>query len=316
MLTKSSFPVLNSAYFCSTGAQLAPSHPSPVVIYQAALLFARASAKSIEKAFNGSNSVLMRAIQTLPWLNSTPWINGYMSNISLHPLITHFCNLAYQNSMESKALNLPMSPSNIICMIEQLLFFMQTSSYSDNLEKWMNVFDSSKKTLDITFRAIEKNISGFELQEFNISCDATQNGSLQIEELKTLVSNELKILLNLAELDKCSAIFLKKEPCLNQRMNLRYIVILQKDFIDEPTGFSDFSFFEKLKKTVESNSCYTITYHTGYLNGFLGNNRFSKKSPNYRKRIKCLKTYLIGTDILYRLNELQPSFEVLYSKFE
>lgn len=316
MLTRSNFPVVNTAYFCSTGAQLAPFHPSPIVIYQVASLLANASAKSIEKAFNGSNARIMQAIQTLPWLNNAPWINGCMSNLSLHPLITQFCNLAYQHGFGCKAINPPINPSNVICMIEQLRFFIQTSFYDDSLEKWMAAFDLSKQTLNTTFRAIEKNVSGFELQEFSINCDATQNGSLQIEELKTLVSNEMKMLLNLAEPDKCSAIFLKKEPCLNQRMNLHYIVLLQKDFIDELTGFADFSFFEKLKKTVESNSCYTITYDTRYLNGFLENNRFSKKSPNYRERIKCLKTYLIGTDTLYRLDESQPSFEVVYSKFD
>ncbi len=316
MLTRSNFPVLNSAYFCSTGAQLAPPHPSPVYIYQAASLLAKASAKSIEKAFNGSNALIMHAIQTLPWLNNAPWINSCMSNMSLHPLIKEFCNLAYQNGIECKALNLPINPSNVIYMIEQLRFFMQTSYYGDSLEKWMEAFDLSKQTLNTTLRAIEKNVSGFELQEFSINCDATQNGSLQIEELKTLVSNEMKKLLNLAEPDKCSAIFLKKEPCLNQRMNLRYIVILQKDFIDEPAGFAVLSFFENLKKTVESNSCYTITYDARHLNGFFVNNRFSKKSPNYRERIKCLKTYLIGTDTLYRLDKLQPTFEVVYSKFD
>ena len=312
MLTKKDLPVINTAYYCSTGARLAPPHPSPVNIYQVASLLARASAKNIENAFNGSNALIMQAIQTLPGLNSAPWINGCMSKMSLHPLILQFYHLAYQHGMGYKAFD----PSSVIRMIEELQFCMQTSHYGNSLEKWMGAFDLSKQTLNTTFRALDKNVSGFELQEFSINCDATQNGSLQIKEFKTLVSNEMKKLLNLAEPDKCLAIFLKQEPCLNHRMNMRYIVILQKDFIDEPAGFADLSFFENLKKTVESNSCYVITYDFGYLNGFLVNNRFSKKSPNYRERIRCLKTYLIGTDTLYRLNGLQPSCEVVYSKFD
>lgn len=62
------------------------------------------------------------------------------------------------------------------------------------------------------------------------------------------IHNDLKLQLDQVEPDKCLAILLKKEPCLNSRMNLRYIVILQKDFIDEPSGFKDFSFFKILKK--------------------------------------------------------------------
>lgn len=312
MLTKSNFPVVNSAYFTSTGAHLAPPHPSPVTIYQAASILARASAKNIEKAFNGSNALIMHAIQTIPWLKSAVWINGCMSKMSLHPLIVQFCYLAYQNDIKRKSFD----SANVIYMIEQLRYFIQTSHYNEILEKWMAVFDLSKQTLNTTFRTIEKNVSGFEVQEFSINCDAAQNGSLQIEDLKTLVSNEMKRLINLAEPNKCLAIFLKKEPCLNQRMNLRYVVFLQKDFIDEPSGFTDFSFFESLKRTVESNSCYTITYGTRYLNGFLENNRFSKRNPNYRERVNCLKTYLIGTDTLYRLDASQPTFEVVYSKFD
>ncbi|NNG77749.1 hypothetical protein HLH10_16150 [Acinetobacter sp. ANC 4277] len=316
MLTKSHLTMTNTAYFCSTGARLAPLHPSPVVIYQAASQLVKVSTKSIEKALNGSNAPIMQAIQTLPWLNNAPWFNGNMSNINFHPLITQFCNLAHQSYPGSQAPSLTINPSNVIYMVEQLRFFIQTMHYGDSLEKWMAIFNLSKQALNETFRAIEKNVSGFELQDFCINYDASQNGSLQMEDLKTLISNEIKLLLNQDGPDKCLAILLKKEPCLNQRINLRYIVVLQKDFIDESIGFTDFGFFKILKNTVESNSCYTITYDTGLLNGFLANNRFSKKNPNYRERIKGLKTYLIGTDMLYRVDGLQPTFEVIYSKFD
>ena len=85
MLTKKDLSVAHTAYFCSTGARLALPHPSPSDIYQASKIIGNSSLKSFEKAAKGTNSALIQATQTIPWLNNTPWFNGNMSNISLNP---------------------------------------------------------------------------------------------------------------------------------------------------------------------------------------------------------------------------------------
>jgi hypothetical protein len=48
MLTKKDLSVAHTAYFCSTGARLALSHPSPSDIYQAASLIGKALKKPLK----------------------------------------------------------------------------------------------------------------------------------------------------------------------------------------------------------------------------------------------------------------------------
>ena len=315
MLTKKDLSVAHTAYFCSTGARLALSHPSPSDIYQAASIIGKASAKSIEKALKGSNVAIMQAIQTIPWLNNAPWFNGNMSNISLNPYNANLGNLAYEHGLIQQNQTATINPLAVSYLSEHFQYRIQTIEFTKSLIEWSKPFEDSKQELDTIFRNIERSSSGFELQEFCLNYDTDQNNTIYLNELEKFISNELKTQLSQIEPDKCLAILLKKEPCLNKRMNLRYIVILQKDYIDEPSGFTDLSFFQRIKNTVESNSCYYFNYDPGCLNGFLANNRFSKKNPNYRERIRCLKSYLIGTDALYRVDGLQTSLEILYSKF-
>ncbi|UJA05516.1 hypothetical protein F9230_14655 [Acinetobacter johnsonii] len=316
MPTKKDLSIINAAYYCSTGAQLAPPHPSPVNIYQASSLFEKVTAKSLEKAIKGSNMPIIQAIHTIPWLSNAPWFNGNMTNISLDPYIANFCDLAVKHGLTQQLQNSVINPSAILSFSQNLQYCIQTSEFTHRFIDWSMYFEISKNGLNTVLRNIEKNSSGFELQEFCTNYDAAQHGTLQMRNLNDLINRDMKSLLNQFESDRCLAIFLKNEPSLNQRMNLRYIVVLQKDYIDEPAGFTDLSFFQNLKNKVESNSCYTITHESGCLNNFLANNRFSKKSPNYRERINCLKNYLIGTDFLYRTHGESTSFSVLYSKFE
>lgn len=312
MLAKNDLSVVHAAYVCSTGARYAQPHPSPADIYSAALQFKKASTKSIDKAFKGSNAAIMQVIQTIPWLSSSPWYNTNMSNISLHPLISNFGRLALGNGLIPIHQNPSINPFTVSSLLEHLQYHLQTSDYGNSLEQWATPYESSEKELNSIFRNIEQSSSGFELQEFIVNYDAAQNGTLQFDNLKKTVSNEIK---NLISSDKCLTIFLKKEPNLNQKMNLRYICILQKDFIDEPSTLTGFDVLQNLKYIVETNSCYTVIQDSGRLNEFLFTNFFSKKSPNYRERIRCLKNYLIGTDALYRVDGLQTSCEILYSKF-
>lgn len=315
MLTKKDLSVAHTAYFCSTGARLALSHPSPSDIYQAASIIGNASLKSIEKALKGTNVALMQATQTIPWLNNTPWFNGNMSNISLNPFNLNLGNLAYEHGLIQHNQTATINPFDAFNLSQNFQYCIQTIEFTKSLREWSKPFECSKQELDTTFQNIERNSSGFEIQEFCLNYDADQHNTMHFNSLKEAIRDELKIQLNQIEPDRCLAILLKKEPCLNKRMNLRYIVILQKDYIDEPSGFTDLSFYQSIKNTVESNSCYYFNYDSGCLNGFLANNRFSKKNPNYRERIRCLKSYLIGTDALYRVDGLQTSLEILYSKF-
>ena len=315
MLTKKDLSVAHNAYFCSTGARLALPHPSPSDIYQVSSIIGNSSLKSFEKAAKGTNLALIQATQTIPWLNNTPWFNGNMSNISLNPFNLNLGKLAYEHGIIQQNQTSVINPFDAFHLSMHFQYLTQTIDFEDSLTEWSKPFESSKKKVDTLFQSIERNSTGFEIQELSINYDADQHNTLHFNSLKEATGDELKAQLNQIESDKCLAILLKKDPCLNKRMNLRYIVILQKDYIDERSGFTDPSFLQSIKNTVESNSCYYFNYDSGCLNGFLANNRFSKKIPNYRERIRCLKSYLIGTDALYRVDGLQTSLEILYSKF-
>ena len=127
MLTKKDLSVAHTAYFCSTGARLALSHPSPSDSYQAASLIGKASAKSIEKAFKGSNVAIMQAIQTIPWLNNAPWFNGNMSNISLNPYNANLGNLAYEHGLIQQNQTATINPLAVSYLSEHFQYRIQTA---------------------------------------------------------------------------------------------------------------------------------------------------------------------------------------------
>lgn len=303
MLTKANFPILNSAYICSTNARMANPHPSPTDLYQAILLLSKAKiTRNKYSNAQGNVSPIAQAIQTLSWLNHAPWSNGNISPLNFHPLIS-LGKYVYQNS------------SNVEYFINKLQTHMQTRIFFESEENWVAAFKTYEQNFDNFFKKI-KNVSGFELQEFTLECSSIQSDTVQFDNLIRLIDEKSSVLLHLSEPENFLAIFLKKEPCLNQRMKIRLIVVLQKDFIDDPCGFSDSNFFESLKHTVESSSCHTLKHEELCLNGFLKINRFNKKSQHFKEQMKWLKGYLIGTDILYRMNELLPTFQIIYSKFD
>ncbi|MHA3079260.1 hypothetical protein [Acinetobacter sp. ANC 5502] len=303
MLTKANFSILNSAYIFSTNARMSSPHPSPTDIYQAILLLSKVKFKSKYLNAQGTVSPTTKAIQALSWLNHTPWSNGNISPLTMHPLIS-LGKYVYQNS------------SNIESFLKELQLTMQTRVFFEREENWKASFKTYEQAFDKCFKNIIKNVSGFELQEFTLESSSIQNDSLQFDNLIKLIAEKSSTLIHESEPEKFLAIFLKKEPCLNQRMRVRLIVILQKDFIDDPYGFSDSHFFKSLKHTVESSSCYAIQHEMSCLNGFFRINRFNKKSQDFKEQMKWLKGYLIGTDILYRMNELQSTFQIIYSKFD
>ncbi|MFW1957607.1 hypothetical protein ACG91D_18855 [Acinetobacter guillouiae] len=307
MLIKANFQPLNFSYLCATNARFLGLHPSPINVFQATTLLSKAKTRVNNMFTQGTASPLAQALQTIAFIPHAPWCNSNIPPLKLHPLIAQSIF-----SMQQVGVNLQ-SPGHYI---NHLQIHLQTQHYFEAETEWTKTFKTSEQVFNTCIQKITKNVFGFEIQEFSINCDSVQNGSLQFTNLISLINTELSELLNRFEPDKFLALFLKKEPCINQKVNLRFIVVLQKDFIDEPAGFSNFSFFESLKYTTESNSCYTINYDSLFLNGFLQTNRFNKKNPDFKERIKYLKNYLIGTDTLYRIDGLQPTFEVVYSKFD
>lgn len=315
MLTKANFPNLNAAYFCSTNAHLASPHPTPVHIYSIGLLLCRTTARNVERAYQGKNIELMQAMQTLPGLINSPWCNGNIPLLSFHPVLSEILNLAQQIFSTPQAFNI--LPIQVLMQsgITQLQNRAQTKLFAEKLDAWTESFKAADKVVTAALNQITKNVVGFEIEEFSILYNTNQHGSLQIEFLKNLVTNEMKKLFNENESEKCLAIFVKSEPRLNQCMNIRFIVLLQKDYIDDPIGFSEFCFFEKLKHIVASNSNYAFIHETNSLNGFLSTKRFNKKDPNYRELVRSLKSYFIGTDALYRIGNLAPTLEIAYFKY-
>ena len=306
MLNKINFQPLNAAYLSSTNAKVMPLHCTPVNAFQASIVLSKANTRVKKMFAQETASPITQALQTTIFMPNAPWCNGYIPPLNLHPII-------YQSiaSMMQIGVNL----QNPAHFIDHLQIHLQTQSYFEAESEWGKTVKKSEQAFNKCIQRIMKNVSGIEIQEFTLNCDSAQNGSLQFSSLISLINSKLLELLNKLEPDNFLALFLKKEPCINQKINIRFIIVLQKNFIDEPFGFSDSSFCEQLKYIIESSSGYALDYGVLPLNGFLQTRRFNKKSADFKDCIKYLKLYLIGTDTLYRVDGLQSSFEIVYSKF-
>ena len=306
MLNKINSQTLNTAYLCSTNAKFMPLHCTPVNAFQASTVLSKANTRVKKMLAQGTVSPIAQALQTVIFMPNAPWCNGYISPLSLHPIISQSIT-----SMIQTGVNL----QNPAHFIDHLQIHLQTQNYFEAESEWGKTVKISEQAFNKCMQRIMKNVSGIEILEFNLNCDFAQNGSLQFASLISLINSKLLEQLNIFEPDNFVALFLKKEPCINQKINIRFIVVLQKNFIDEPFGFSDSNFFEQLKYIIESSSGYTLDYSALPLNGFLQTRRFNKKSADFKDCMKYLKLYLIGTDTLYRVDGLQSTFEIVYSKF-
>nr|WP_314371576.1 hypothetical protein [uncultured Acinetobacter sp.] len=317
LLKKNDVPLLHSAYMSNTAKTIQP-HLSPIVIAQASdeLSKVRLPRQAVFPTHGLVRQTLpenvYKLIESMESIHCLPWVNGFM-DLKLHPQL-HLClELAKQNGLVSQYQQFswrsdPIRASNFIRQFQDLLL---THHFNELKEGWDDAHNFSDQELSNALKAAQKESNGFAFHEFISIMDSSHLHSPQLNQFIEDVKNGF---INNLDGEQLLAVLLKKEPLPNRQMKLRFIILIKRDFLDSPAHLTNFSFFEKIKFNVEQTHGYQIFYDPSLLNGYMQSNLFHKKTQSFREQIKQLRVYLTGTDALYRIGCVEPTFSVLYTK--
>ncbi|WP_227505857.1 MULTISPECIES: hypothetical protein [Acinetobacter] len=317
LLKKNDAPLLHSAYMNNMMKAIQP-HLSPVVIAQVSneLSKVRLPSQPVFPTYRLTHLALPenvdKLIKSIESVHYLPWANSLM-NLMLHPKL-HLCiELAKQYGLvgQYQQFSWRSDPVRAFNFIRHFQDLQQTHHFNELIEGWDYAHKFSDQELSSALKAVQKESNGFAFHEFISMMDSSQLNSPQLDQFIEDVKNGF---INNLDGEQLLAIFLKKEPLLYKQMRLRFIVLTKRDFLDSPTHLTDLSFFEKIKLSVEQTHGYQIFYDPSLLNGYMQSHLFHKKTQSFREQIKQLRIYLTGTDALYRIGCVEPTFSVLYTK--
>ncbi|ERS02356.1 hypothetical protein Q674_11770 [Acinetobacter sp. COS3] len=315
MFKKNDAPLLHSAYMSKIARTTQP-HPSPVDIGEVSneLSKVRLPSQTVFPTYGLARQTFPetvdKLIKSMQWVHHLPWVNGTM-NLRLHPQLFLCIELAKRHGVVDQQLSWgadPIRGSNFIREFQDILL---THHFKELKEGWDDAHKFSDQELSDALKAAQKESNGFAFHEFISIMDSSHLHSPQLNQFIEDVKNGF---INNLEDEQLLAVLLKKEPLPNRQMKLRFIILIKRDFLDSPAHLTNFSFFEKIKFNVEQTYGCHIFYDPSLLNGYMQSNLFHKKTQSFKEQIKQLRIYLTGTDALYRIGSVEPTFSVLHTK--
>lgn len=315
MLTSKNLANLNLAITTATGSASIAAYPNLTDMCQFAKQLQKQNSSTLFKEVAPLNGIpqykfsdCAQMLQSrLPYVMNAAWF--YMP-LRKHPLIECFLQIANTYGL--------LAPSyNFMNAAQQMLGHFQhavaTREFNQDLEAWEKSYQASSHSFDSALKMVFKLSSGVELQEIVFHTHLTMvNGAL--EQFQENATQCFLHLLNPVQHEQILAIVTKTELTRYGQLKIRFILLIKQDFIEDPSRALDPSCFSHFKHFVERNSSCSLLHENGFLNGFLYSNRICKNHPEFKEKLQRLKTYLVGTDALFRVVDTNPTCKVLYVK--
>lgn len=280
-------------------------------------MFAKQKSQNSNQELSLSKHVeLIRSVY--PLVTGSPVTNG-MIPVRLKPENELFIQFIKQMG--------PMLNGGIYCQdhyfsnqITGYQYTLNTRQFNEDLTAWNTEQARTEELFDSAMKALAKDYTGFETYElylpilFTLSTNTTMYSKQQF--LDQQKKEMIAVFLNESGNNEILAIFSKWELTPQGQLALRLVFLLERQFIDDPVGWSDENAFIALQGNLEGLfNCKAYPVPMA-LNGFMQTNRFFKNDPKCKDLIKLLKTYLVGSDTILRIWDTQSSFDVLFSKFK
>ncbi|PVZ86923.1 hypothetical protein C9426_14285 [Serratia sp. S1B] len=249
----------------------------------------------------------------------SPFHNGQLLGCRQYPLIE--CYLACTAPLNNINQNHYIDESMVQDCFLKFQYLTQTRDFYTVRTAWEANSASSEKQFDNLIKNTWKHVNGMEMLELTLSYPLQDIPAALRSSLRENFVNpdQIEFIVNeirKAESDRILAISSKLEMTIHNHLKLRLIIFLEREFIDDPEGFTDPQFYSRLKYQFELNSINTMTLETLPLNGFLMSNKLHKQLPLFKDQIQLIKVYLVGTETLLRVGGIEPTFSILYSKYK
>lgn len=257
----------------------------------------------------------------MPTLKDCPFLNGRIAHAKTHPFLESFYHGSQQLGLIFIQTN--QEPDQDFCLntIQQIKHYLLTRQYDQRLQDWNKQLLEPTAQVDGFVKGISKVASGYDLQEvvcyYPLNQDMYSSAAFTSQsDFAESMDTEITRLICQSEENAVLGVLVKNEVSLHHQLVRRFLIFTECQYIDDPSSFTNLEFMDEVKRLIEPNSLNRVVLASNHLNGFLLNNRFLKKSSDFKEQIKRLKAYVVGTDKLIRVGGVQPTFKVLFSKFE
>ncbi|MDC5546291.1 hypothetical protein OHX02_10515 [Acinetobacter baumannii] len=254
-------------------------------------------------------------------IKDSPFTNGRMRHAKMSPFLEASSCFFNQSGLLSIPYNQELNQDFILKSIQYFNNSLLTREYDQQLNHWNEQFNEGEQQYDQFMKELKKGVKGCDMSE--VVCIYPLNqymfSNVAFSSQSTFsesIDGEITRLICQSKENAVCGVLVKREITVNYQLICRYLVFTECQFINDPCSFTNLQFMEEVKRLVEPNSHNQVVLASNPLNGFLLSNRFLKKSSDFKEQIKRLKAYVVGTDKLIRVGGVQPTFKVLFSKFE
>ncbi|MDC5459199.1 hypothetical protein OHW96_11370 [Acinetobacter baumannii] len=254
-------------------------------------------------------------------IKDSPFTNGRMGHAKMSPFLEASSCFFNQSGLLSIPYNQELNQDFILKSIQYFNNSLLTREYDQQLNHWNEQFNEGEQQYDQFMKELKKGVKGCDMSE--VVCIYPLNqymfSNVAFSSQSTFsesIDGEITRLICQSKENAVCGVLVKREITVNYQLICRYLVFTECQFINDPCSFTNLQFMEEVKRLVEPNSHNQVVLASNPLNGFLLSNRFLKKSSDFKEQIKRLKAYVVGTDKLIRVGGVQPTFKVLFSKFE
>ncbi|MDC5461055.1 hypothetical protein OHW92_03320 [Acinetobacter baumannii] len=254
-------------------------------------------------------------------IKDSPFTNGRMGHAKMSPFLEASSCFFNQSGLLSIPYNQELNQDFILKSIQYFNNSLLTREYDQQLNHWNEQFDEGEQQYDQFMKKLKKGVKGCDMSELVCIYPLNQYmfSNVAFSSQSTFsesIDGEITRLICQSKENAVCGVLVKREITVNYQLICRYLVFTECQFINDPCSFTNLQFMEEVKRLVEPNSPNQVVLASNPLNGFLLSKRFIKKSSDFKEQMKRLKAYVVGTDKLIRVGGVQPTFKVLFSKFE
>ncbi|MFP5084418.1 hypothetical protein [Acinetobacter pittii] len=262
-----------------------------------------------------------KVASTIPIIKDSPYINGRMMHAKMHPFLETISYFFNQSGFLYIPPNQELNQDFILNSIQYFNNSLLTREYDQQLNHWNEQFNEGEQKFDQFKKVLNKAVKGCDMNELICIYPLNQHLFANVafssqSDFAESMDKEITRLICQSKENAVCGVLVKREITVNYQLICRYLVFTECQFINDPCSFTNLKFMEEVKRLVEPNSHNQVVLASNPLNGFLLSNRFIKKSSDFKEQMKRLKAYVVGTDKFIRVGGTQPTFKVLFSKFE
>lgn len=295
------------------------SHATQQMLKMKSLYSVQADEDGVKHSYlNKSGYALVESIAVI---KACPFLNGQIAHCTVSPFLKRSHDFLVRTLLINVQKDQPLNETWILKQFQGFKQELLTRGFDEQSKAWKASVQITAKQFDDFMHGMKKQVKGFDIHELLCIYPLDQQiyphvAFSQQSDFGASVDKEIVRLISQSRDNQVCGIISKLEISINQQLIRRFLIFTERQYIDDPSNFTNFNFMADIKRLVEPNSNNRVVLVSNHLNGLSVSNKYLKGSVDFKEQVKLLKTYLVGTDQLIRAGNGKSTCEFLFSKFE